>query len=347
MCPPRLATAHPWFWTTPNRFNITHPYRQNQNTYKNNIMKKLFLTLLFAALTLCGRATVITDSIYSHVMGEWVKYNVYLPPSFNKDASLSNTKTTPSNSNTTPPDANTPTSGTGNEKTYPVLYLLHGLSDSYSSWVEKGRVQVVADSLIANGTIKEMIILMPNAGGPDIFHTWNGYFNMPSHAYEDFFFQEFLPEAEKKYRCGQDKEHRAISGLSMGGGGSVVYSQHHPDMFSSCYAMSAWLDFSISIQAKEVNCLFHVVNAVRDNSALTYVEQATGDRLEALRTVKWFFDIGDDDFLLEQTEKLHMLMRGRWVPAELRVRDGGHSWAYWHSALYTSLPFASRNFGAQ
>lgn len=281
-------------------------------------MKKIFLTLICAAMLIGGRATIVTDSIYSQVMGEWVRYNVYLPPSFNADR----------------------------QKQYPVLYLLHGLSNTYSTWVQNGRVQDVADSLISAGKIQEMVILMPNAGGPDIYHTWNGYFNMPGHAYEDFFFQEFLPTAEKKYHIVGDKGHRAISGLSMGGGGSVVYSQRHTDMFSSCYAMSPWLDFSTSIQADTVNCLFHVVNAVRDHSALNFVEQATGDTLNALRTVKWFFDTGDDDFLLEQTERLHMLMRQRRVAAELRVRDGGHSWNYWHSALYTSLPFASRNFSA-
>lgn len=281
-------------------------------------MKKIFLTLICAAMLTGGRATIVTDSIYSQVMGEWVRYNVYLPPSFNADR----------------------------QKQYPVLYLLHGLSNTYSAWAQNGHVQDVADSLIAAGKIKEMVILMPNAGGPDIYHTWNGYFNMPGHAYEDFFFHEFLPTAEKKYRIVGDKGHRAISGLSMGGGGSTVYCQRHTDMFSSCYAMSAWLDFSISIQADTVNCLFHVVNAVRDHSAINFVEQATGDTLNALRTVKWFFDIGDDDFLLEQTEKLHLLMRQRRVPAELRVRNGDHSWPYWHSALFTSLPFASQNFSA-
>lgn len=282
-------------------------------------MKRTFLALLSAILLITSaKAEVITDSIHSTIMNEWVRYNVYLPPSFHTDT----------------------------RSTYPILYLLHGLSDTYRSWTEKGRVQDVADALIREDKIREMVIIMPNAGGPDIYNTWNGYFNMPGHAYHDFFFRELLPTVEKRYRITSDKGHRAISGLSMGGGGSVVYCQTHPEMFSSCYAMSAWLDSSPSIQADTVNCLFHVTNAVRAHSAPRFMEQADEEKLSALRTVKWFFDTGDDDFLLEQTERLHMLMRQRRVAAELRVRDGGHSWNYWHSALYTSLPFASRNFSA-
>lgn len=279
---------------------------------------KRTISFLLAALVIAGiaKAEVLTDSIHSAVLGAWVKYNVYLPPSFNTDS----------------------------RKIYPVLYLLHGLSDDYNSWVKKGRVQDVADSLLAAGRIKEMVILMPNAGGPDIFHTQNGYFNIPGYRYEDFFFQEFLPQAEKKYRIIGDKGHRAISGLSMGGGGSTVYAVRHPELFSSCYAMSAWLDFEMSIRANTDNCLLKTVNSVIDNSPIRCIEQATGETLAHLRTVKWFFDIGDDDNLLEQSERLHLLMRGRQVPAELRVRNGGHSWAYWHSALFTSLPFASQNF---
>ena len=190
-----------------------------------------------------------------------------------------------------------------------------------------------------------MVIIMPNAGGPDTRNTWNGYFNMPGHSYEDFFFQELVPWVEARYHIQGDKAHRAISGLSMGGGGSTVYSQKHPEMFSSCYAMSAWLDNSDNLQEAEINKLYYVVKAVQENSAIRFVEQADEETLEKLRTVKWFFDIGDDDFLLEQSERLHMLMRNKRVKAELRIRDGIHNWTYWKSALYTSLPFATKHFG--
>ena len=108
--------------------------------------------------------------------------------------------------------------------------------------------------------------------------------------------------------------------------------------------MSAWLDDSRSIQEATVNKLHHVVNAVRENSAIKFVENADEAALEKLRDIKWYFDVGDDDFLLDQTERLHLLMRSKRVKAQLRVREGAHNWLFWKAALYESLPFASRNF---
>ena len=195
------------------------------------ILRNLFLlpALLWG---LHSQAVVRTDSLYSTVMDEWVKYNVYTPDSFD-DSGLT---------------------------AYPVLYLLHGLSDYYGAWNNNAQLGEVADELLAAGKICPMVIIMPNAGGPDTHNTWNGYFNMPGHNYEDFFFQELVPWVEARYHIQGDKAHRAISGLSMGGGGSTVYSQKHPEMFSSCYAMSAWLDESRNLQSAEINKLYYVVN---------------------------------------------------------------------------------------
>ena len=278
----------------------------------------LCLALLVPALS-ARAGTVVTDSLQSAILGTQVKYNVYLPEGFGQT-----------------------------EKLYPVVYLLHGLSDSYTGWVKKGNMQTVVDELMRSGEIKEMVIFMPNAGGPDTHNTWNGYFNMPGWRYEDFFFQEFLPAVELKYRAVGDKGHRAVMGLSMGGGGSAVYAQRHPDMFSSCYAMSAWLDnrsdAGLTADEQKKDCLYYVCKAVREHSALDFIDNADEETLAKLRTVKWFIDCGDDDFLLDLSVELHQKMRDRKVKSELRVRDGVHTWEYWHLALRMSLPFASRNF---
>ena len=90
---------------------------------------------------------------------------------------------------------------------------------------------------IKSGKARPMVIVMPNAGGPKTAETWNGYFNMPGWPYHDFFFQELLPEVEKKYHCGGTKDMRAVMGLSMGGGGSTVYAQRHPEVYEwACHA---------------------------------------------------------------------------------------------------------------
>ncbi len=282
-------------------------------------MKKLALIILLALAFLPLRAgKVVTDSLSSRVLGVNVKYNVYLPDGYGKA-----------------------------ERHYPVVYLLHGLSDNYTAWVKRGNMQTVVDELTRSGEIVPMVIIMPNAGGPDVHNTWNGYFNMPGWNYEDFFFGELLPAVEKKYSCGGSKGQRAVMGLSMGGGGSVVYSQRHPDMFSSCYAMSAWLDNKedeLKRSVDTIDKLYYVREAVKQYSALDFVDNADKATLEKLRTVAWFIDCGDDDFLLHLNYGLHMKMKKAGVHSELRVRNGVHNWEYWHLALRLSLPFASRNF---
>ena len=160
------------------------------------------------------------------------------------------------------------------------------------------------------------------------------------------FFQEFLPAVESKYRIVGDKAHRAVMGLSMGGGGSVVYAQRHPDLFSSCYAMSAWLDEQSPDAGgrSEKDCLFYVCEAVHRHSALAFLDEADDTVLDALRGVRWFIDCGDDDFLLDINVAFHQKMRSKRVKSELRVRNGVHNWEYWHLALRWALPFASRSF---
>ncbi len=281
-------------------------------------MNRIFTFVLLLLLGVSAQAgRIVTDSIESKVLGETVLYNIYLPNGFDR-----------------------------NSKLYPVVYLLHGLSDDYRAWRDKGRMQDVADELIESGEACEMIIVMPNAGGPDTHNTWNGYFNMPGWNYEDFFFQEFVPAVEMKYHAVGDKGHRAVMGLSMGGGGSTVYCQRHPDMFSSCYAMSAWLDNqnnNVGV-GQEKDKRYYVSEAVKEHSALRFVEQADDETKKQLRTVKWFFDCGDDDFLFDQSVRLHQLMRNARIKDELRIRNGVHNWEYWHLALRMALPFASRNF---
>jgi enterochelin esterase-like enzyme len=278
-------------------------------------MKRTIILMALLAISVASWSRVITDSIKSNILKATVKVNIYLPEEFDRQP----------------------------QKKYPVLYLLHGLTDTYRAWVDKGHLDKVADEMISKGEVCPMIIIMPNAGGPNTRVDWNGYFNMDGWAYHDFFYQELMPTFEKKYRIIGDKANRAVSGLSMGGGGCTVYAQRHPDLFSSCYAMSAWL----TSQDTQVNPNDHqtaVSKAVHDNSAIDYVRNASAEVVNQLKTVRWFVDCGDDDFLLDQNEEFHRLMRGKRIACELRVRNGNHGWDYWNTALRTSLPFAAQSF---
>lgn len=283
-------------------------------------MKRLSIVLFLCSVAFAASAQsrIVTDTLSSRILGKDVPFNVYLPDGYDTDGG-----------------------------SYPVVYLLHGLYGTHTDWDRLGRMKLVADPLIASGEAVPMIIVMPCAGHEDVHHVQNGYFNMPGCNYEDFFFQEFLPSVEESYRCKGDKSHRAIMGLSMGGGGSTVYSQRHPDMFSSCYAMSAWLDNDreqVRSASDKEDKLYIVGKSVVDHSALDFVANADENAIESLKTVKWFFDCGDDDFLLDLSCQLHTMMLRKGIRNELRVRDGAHTWEYWHTALYYALPFASRNF---
>ena len=281
------------------------------------------LCLLFGMLVVFVQQSfagiIVNDTIQSEILGQAMPITVYLPKEFKQNP----------------------------ERHFPVLYLLHGLTDNERAWMDKGQMDRVADELMASGEAEPMVIVMPCAGGADIRNVWNGYFNMEGWNYEDYFFKELLPSVEQKYRAGGKREQRAVAGLSMGGGGSVNYALRHPDMFCACYAMSAWLESNNFLRASDKRATDKfslLVEAVDKLAAVKLLDAMSKEDLNTLRTVAWFIDWGDDDFLLEQSENLHMKLRHLRIPAQFRVRNGDHNWEYWHNALRLCLPFVSRNF---
>lgn len=292
-------------------------------------MKKLYLILLAVCSVLATNAQtwgpqskIVTDSIYSGILKTHRAYNIYLPQSYEESK----------------------------DRKYPILYLLHGMMDTNQGWTNRGHLKDVMDQLTASGEACEMIIVTPNAGGNINAGDWNGYFNMPGWAYEDFFYKEFMPYIEKKYRAIGDREHRAIAGLSMGGGGTTSYAQRHPELYCAAYAMSALMDIpDMSGQQQQSenpkDKMSLLTNAVKKLSCIKYVENADETQKTALRSIQWFVDCGDDDFLLDRNIEFVQAMHRAFIPVQFRVRDGGHTWEYWHSALYTCLPFVTRCFG--
>ena len=227
-------------------------------------------------------------------------------------------------------------------RTFPVLYLLHGLTDTHTAWRDKGNVNEIATEIFQSGQAQEMIIVMPDAGT-----TYDGYFNCEGWRYEDFFFQEFIPHIESTYRIIPGKQHRAIAGLSMGGGGTTWYAINHSEMFSSAYAMSALMglvDDSWITHDPDARRRVFMESAVANNN-ITAVENATQEQRARIASVRWFIDVGDDDFLFDNNMEFVKAMRSKRIPYQLRVREGGHTWQYWQQALYIALPFVSQGFG--
>jgi enterochelin esterase-like enzyme len=272
------------------------------------IMKRLVLLLAACAVTLGAaaqggqRSRIEEGKMTSPILGVEKSYLVYLPAGYDAEPG----------------------------KKWPVLYLLHGSGDDHTGWKEKGNMQLITDEHIESGLALPMIIVMPDAsgegGGPGGGSTKNrGYFNQEGWPYEDHFFAEFIPHIEKTYRIVGDKKHRAISGLSMGGGGSSAYALRHPEFFSSAAPMSGSLGSRIG-------------------NPLEFIKNASPAQVEAVKTVRWWVDCGDDDGLLDANMEFYRTMREKRVPLQFRVRNGGHNWEYWQTALPPVLTFVSTGF---
>ena len=284
---------------------------------------KTILSIILA-LFVCASVNVFaqTGKVYdnlslpSKILKGERKYAVYLPPDYETS-----------------------------QRSYPVLYLLHGSGDDQTGWVQFGEVLHIADKAINEGKATPMIIIMPDANTGR-----RGYFNDPrgDWNYEDFFFKELVPFVEKKYRIKSDKHYRAIAGLSMGGGGSFVYALHHPEMFSSACPLSASTGpLTVDDAKKQLVKLdpniadSTVTNYYNRHSVVALVNNVPDDQKKAVR---WYIDDGDDDFLYEGNCLVHIAMRKKEIPHEFRVRDGGHTWTYWRESLPEVLGFVSQGF---
>ena len=235
-------------------------------------------------------------------------------------------------------------------RSYPVLYLLHGLGDNQSAWIQFGEVLHTTDNAINSGIATSMIIIMPDAGTGQMGYTnaMSGKWN-----YEDFFFEEFMPHVENLYRIRKNKRYRAISGLSMGGGGSFLYALRRPELFSSAAPLSASIGPQKIDQMDDHSYLdywgYNKSNInksdfekfKRKNNSLYLIDQMDQ---KTLNSVRWYIDCGDDDYLYKNNVLMHIKMREKGIQHEFRVRDGGHNWDYWRSALPSVLEFISKKF---
>jgi enterochelin esterase-like enzyme len=276
----------------------------------------LFLIFIFPVLVFAQTGKVYDNlSMKSEILKMDRKYALYLPPDYETS-----------------------------ERSYPVLYLLHGGGDDQTGWVQFGEVLRIADKAILEGSATAMIIVMPdaNTGQRGYFNSIKGDFR-----YEDFFFEEFMPFVEKEYRIKGEKKYRAVAGLSMGGGGTFMYALHHPELFSSACPLSASCgpltmdDMSRYTRGNENLTEEQIETYFKRHSALELVKNMPDDQKKAVR---WFIDCGDDDFLYEGNSLVHIEMRKKEIPHEFRIRDGAHNWTYWRESLPVVLSFISDAF---
>ena len=280
----------------------------------------LLLSILSLSLSLIAQGGKVIDdlSMKSTILNMDRKYAIYLPPDYETS-----------------------------QRSYPILYLLHGSGDDQTGWVQFGEVKHIADKAIEEGVAASMIIVMPdaNTGYKGYFNSINGDWR-----YEDFFFEEFVPFVEKKFRIKPEKRFRAIAGLSMGGGGTYIYALHHPEMFSSACPLSASARPVTKDDSKKFIKKWGRAENVTDSIAEDYLHKYSALHLiknmpeDQYKEIRWYIDCGDDDFLYEGNSLVHIAMRKKGIPHEFRIRDGGHNWTYWRTALPTVLEFVSMSF---
>lgn len=283
-------------------------------------MKNFIVILsLFISSSLFAQTGIVFDNLTmeSKILKMERKYAIYLPPCYETS-----------------------------QRSYPVLYLLHGGGDDQTGWVQFGEVLHIADKAINEGKATPMIIVMPDADTGQ-----RGYTNDVSGEwrYEDFFFEELLPHVEKKYRIRAQKRYRAVAGLSMGGGGTFYYALHRPDMFSSACPLSASIG---PLNRDEMNNYIKrrgMKDAPKEKIDAWFAKYSVLDAIRSMpeeqkKAVRWYIDCGDDDFLFEGNALVHIEMRKNNIPHEYRVRNGGHTWTYWRESLPTVLSFVSDAF---
>ncbi len=292
---------------------------------KLNVIKLAVVTAccLQISFSFAQRGTVLEErTVNSSILGRPVKYSVYLPADYQ-----------------------------GSQRTYPVVYLLHGYTDDHTGWVQFGEVNRYADKAIQDGLIPPMIIVMPNGDSSFYINSYDG-----KEKYEDFFIKEFMPAIEKDYRIKAQKRYRAVAGLSMGGYGTLIYALKYPDLFAAAAPLSAavfddaaattmadnrWEATFGQLFGRGLKGKYRLSQAWNSNSILKIVESKSADDL---KKVRYWIDCGDDDFLSRGNSLLHVALIDKGVPHEYRVRDGAHNWTYWRTGIVDALAFIGDSF---
>ena len=203
-------------------------------------------------------------------------------------------------------------------KPYPVLYLQHGYGENEIGWVFQGHLARIADRMLAQGEIREMIIVMGNgmASSPDPRKSFG--------LFPQILLEDLIPFIEAHYRVYTDKWHRAMAGLSMGSFQTSLTTLTHPELFGYAGLFSGFLRSPFQ----------------GDNSHLALLDDPAAFRAafrvfyRAMGTEDQFFDAfaGDDAFI---AEKQADMIR--------RTFPGGPDWSVWRRCIHDFLPMIFRD----
>jgi len=214
---------------------------------------------------------------------------------------------------------------------WPVLYLLHGLSDDHTVWCRRTSLERYVSDL-------PLLVVMPD--GHRSF-----YCNDPRPdgcAYEDHIVRDVVGFVERVFPCMGRRRGRAIAGLSMGGYGAIMLGLRHPDVFCAVSSHSGAPLFAHQpipdrpdVEAL-ANCL---PPGEYDCFALAEKRKSDG-RLPAIR-----MDCGTEDRLAKPNRSFHAHLEALGVPHVYEEYPGEHTWAYWDEHIGRTLAFVMEQFG--
>jgi S-formylglutathione hydrolase FrmB len=218
---------------------------------------------------------------------------------------------------------------------YPVLYLLHGADGCYNDWSCKADLHRLADQY-------NVIIVCPD--GQD---SW--YFDSPidpKMQFETYVSKELVEYIDNHYRTHANRYMRAITGLSMGGHGSLLLAFRHPDVFWSCGSMSGCMNIT------RFPDNWHIKDRLgeyKDNKQ-QWEEHAVCNQLDKVKasTLKpaqnIIIDDGLKDIFYPQNVAMHELLVEKEIDHDFIIRPGAHTWTYWVNALDYHFVFFSKAF---
>lgn len=218
----------------------------------------------------------------SKTVGTRRKVNVYTPPGYSKD------------------------------KKYPVLYLLHGIGGDETEWVRFAHPDQLLDNLLADGKAVPMIVVIPNGRAEVDDHPKdNAYGHAAAFAnFEGDLLKDLIPYIESNYSAETDREHRAVAGLSMGGGQSLNFGLGHLDKF-------AWVGgFSSAPNTKTPQQLVPDPEAAKKQLKLLWVS------------------CGNKDGLINISQNLHAYLKDHGVEHVWNVDSNAHDPTEWRNNLY-------------
>ena len=214
----------------------------------------------------------------------------------------------------------------GSAERYPVLYLLHGAGGDEKTWIERGRANVILDNLIADGRLEPLVVVMPygytsRLPAGERRRGAEGY----KQDMEEFavdFIGDLIPLVESRYRVVADREHRAIAGLSMGGGQSFAIGLAHPELFSAVAGFSSAMQIANSPAWGGV-----------DMNATLAANAAAINRLDML-----WVGCGTEDTLFGANKAFSEQLTAAGVEHAFRVTRGGHTMDVWQRYLHEIAP---------